>query len=337
MDLAGIKYHRRENCFPWVEDLTKAQQLLDQQLRVSWKRSRDKIADAIHPAHKQIFAGDIMDRYWSVREAEWATDVMFDSPSSLAPLYRSLVRHAITTFSSSDVMRFLGRKLNGNFSGETVSDYKHRPEGIRVKHRINSNSLKIHDQQATILRVETTINNPRDIKVYRKKQNDPSAKRSWQPLRKGIADLHRLASVSQKSSERYLDALALVDTTTRVGEAIDTFSRPVVTKKGRFRARRWDENDTRLLQAVNRGEFTITGFRDRDISSLLYSTPPTSPEEIRRRRSRVTRLLRILREHKAICKTPKTHRYRMTSKARELVSGILAAREATLSSLINVA
>ena len=36
MDAAGIAYQKRENCFTWLEDAQKAQELMDQQLRVSW-------------------------------------------------------------------------------------------------------------------------------------------------------------------------------------------------------------------------------------------------------------------------------------------------------------
>jgi len=47
-------------------------------------------------------------------------------------------------------MRFRGRKtptrggrVQGKFTGEVISDLKHRPEGIRVKHSVNGNSGKM--------------------------------------------------------------------------------------------------------------------------------------------------------------------------------------------------
>jgi hypothetical protein len=78
---------------------------------------------------------------------------MFRSPAPLARIYPALVRHAITSFSSADVMRFLGHrvtshgKVRGDFKGEVVSDLKQRPEGIRGKHSLNANSVKMYDNQ----------------------------------------------------------------------------------------------------------------------------------------------------------------------------------------------
>ncbi len=35
MEAEGLRYVRQENCFPWIEDFPRAQQLLDQQLKVN--------------------------------------------------------------------------------------------------------------------------------------------------------------------------------------------------------------------------------------------------------------------------------------------------------------
>ncbi|HLQ43406.1 MAG TPA: hypothetical protein VK137_01645, partial [Planctomycetaceae bacterium] len=42
-------------------------------------------------------------------ETDGATDIMFRWPDKLAALYLSLITHAMSTFSSRDVMRFLGK------------------------------------------------------------------------------------------------------------------------------------------------------------------------------------------------------------------------------------
>jgi len=57
---------------------------------------------------------------------------------------------------------------------------------------LGRNSIKMYDKQGSVLRVETTINNTRDMKVYRRKQGAaPDAKKQWLPMRKGVADLAR--------------------------------------------------------------------------------------------------------------------------------------------------
>ena len=120
------------------------------------------------------------------------------------------VGYAIFALSTADVMRFLGRKVPKLYQGEVVSDYKDRPEGVRVKHRVGVNSVKVYDKEKSILRVETTMNDPKDFKVFRPKQGDENGSCKWRSLRKGVADIHRRAKVSDASNDRYLDALAAV-------------------------------------------------------------------------------------------------------------------------------
>ena len=67
--------------------------------------------------------------------------------------------------------------IHGNFVGQVVSDLKVRPEGVRIKHRVNGNSIKMYDKQGSVLRVEATINEPKDFKVYRPKEGGPNTVR----------------------------------------------------------------------------------------------------------------------------------------------------------------
>src|SRR3972149_6010736 len=105
-------------------------------------------------------------------------------------------------------MRFLGRKLHHRFEGEVISDFKNRSEGVRVKHSVDGNSVKMYDKFGRVLRVETTIQDPSGFKVFRPKEGDPGGSCAWRSLRYGIADLHRRAEVCQAANERYLDAQA---------------------------------------------------------------------------------------------------------------------------------
>lgn len=61
-------------------------------------------------------------------------------------------------------MRFLGRKLSKNFKGELTIELKRRPEGWCIKHPRRRNSIKMYDK-ASVLRIETTIHNPRGFKA----------------------------------------------------------------------------------------------------------------------------------------------------------------------------
>lgn len=344
MDAEGLGYRRRENCFVELADPARAQTLAAGQLKTPWKAAFQRLLRGIHPTHAEVFREHPMEYYWSLEESEWATDVLFRSPEALAAIYPRLLRHGLQHFSSAEVMRFLGRKVpthggvNGNFQGEVLSDLRQRPEGMRIKHRVNHNSLKMYDKQGSVLRVETTINDVRDMKVYRRQEGDARGPQQWRRLRKGVADLQRRAKISQAANERYLDALAAVEADQPLGRLAEAVCRPTEWKGKRVRALQpWSPADASLLEAVSRPEFALNGFRNRDLRALLFGPAAVALEEARRQSGKVTRQLRLLRAHGLIAKVPQTHRYQVTVHGRELLTGLLAARQASAQQLAQMA
>lgn len=105
----GIGFEQRDNCFVDLADVPRAQAVLAAQLQTNWADVLNGLLRQFHPAHARLFGSTPLDHYWSAEETEWATDVLFRSPEALARLYPRLARHAITTFGSNDVLRFLGR------------------------------------------------------------------------------------------------------------------------------------------------------------------------------------------------------------------------------------
>jgi hypothetical protein len=331
---------RNDNCFPRLGDPERAQSLMDEQLATDWPRSLDAIATELNPLHAPIFEAWPQAYYWTAYQTEWATDVLFTDPRSLAGIYPALVRHAMTHFQSPDVMRFLSRKAHGNYTGELVTSFRDRAEGVRVKHWARGNSIKMYDKAGSVLRVETSIAQPDEFKVYRPRQDDSeNPTHQWLPMRKGVADLHRRAQVSQRANDAYLDALAAVDDDTPLAEVLDRVSRHTTLNGRRVRALRvGDAGDLALLKAVSRGEFALAGFRNRDLRTLLYPRNPNATvKDIRRLSARVSRLLRMLRAHGVIHKVPKSHRYRLGPAGRLLTAGLFAARAATLKQLLREA
>lgn len=331
---AGLDALRRENSFVWIEDVERAQRMMDRQLRLAWPRHLDRVARLLNPDHGRMFRGDPQAYYWSVSQSEWATDLMFYDAPALASIYPALVEHAMGTFSSPDVMRFLQGRVFQPFKGEIVSDFKNRPEGVRVKHRLDENSVKIYDKQGSILRVETTVNRPDRFKVYRPRESDPEGEWAWQPMRKGVADLHRRAEVSQASNARYLDALAGADTSRRLGELLGAVTAPRTWKGRRVRGLRpWAREDIDLITAISQGEFAIHGLRNRDLRMLLYAGRARDAKERRKQSARVSRLLRLLRAHRLIRKVPRTHRYVVTPTGNAISAAVRAAQVATMNRL----
>jgi hypothetical protein len=340
MNAAGLAYRRRDNCFPWIEDPIRAQFLMESQLKANWPELLNPIVRQINPIHNTLFKAFPIDYYWTVHQSEWATDIMFRDSAALADLYPSLVHHGITTFGSPDVMRFLGRKpvLHPAFNGQVISDYKDRAEGVRIKHRLNHNSIKVYDKEGSILRVETTINDPQDFKVFRPKEGEPEGEKDWRPMRKGVADLHRRAEVSEAANERYVQALASVEETTPLSKLAEPLCQPVQWKGKRVRALNLHcPEDASLLQAISRGEFAINGFRNRDLQVILFPNQNADQKQRRRVSAIVTRKLRILRAHGLVKKVAHTHRYLLTDKGRTAITTILAARNADANSLTKLA
>jgi hypothetical protein len=334
MDRRGLGYKRRENSFAWLEDVCATQRLMDKLLRMNWPKFLDRIARGVNPIQKEILCGYRTGYYWSVYESEWATDIMFRSSQALAKIYPTLVRGGIQAFSSPNVMRFLGKKLTGHFQGEVVSDYRQRLEGVRLKHSVKSNSIKMYDKQGSILRVETTINNPYEFQAYRPKEGDPGGACAWRYLRKGIADLHRRAEIADGCNQRYLEALASLHTEEPLRQLVGSVCRPGRWKGKRVRALRpWSADDEKLLAVISRGEFMIRGFRNRDLAPLLYSAGRRSVADTRRVSGQVTRKLRLLRAHGIIRKIAGTHRYTLTKKGRAITTAIIECQNLSLQQL----
>ena len=185
-----------------------------------------------------------------------------------------------------------------------------------------------------MLRVETTVNDPRQFKVYRGTEADPGRK-AWRPLRKGVADLHRRAAVSQASNDRYLAALAAADCSATLAQEAAPLCRPVTRGGRRYRALRpLHEPDTRLLRAVADGRWAVNGFRNGDIRRELFGADAADAKENRRRGGRVTRQLAMLRAHGLVRRVPKTRRWLLTDKGRGVTTLLSAAEHASADSLL---
>jgi hypothetical protein len=252
---------------------------------------------------------------------------MFHSAAKLAEIYPLLLRHAMFEFGSEEVMRFLQRRTNQRFAGEASSDLQRRIEGIRVKHRVEENSIKMYDKQGSVLRIETTINNPRRFKVHRSGITRGKKVMKWLPMRKGIADIRRRVELSRAANGRYLDALAVVGLETPSYRLLDRVNQVVKKVKRQYRALRpISPDDASLFQAILHGEHSLQGFRNRDLRKTLAHDPRNSS-------ARVSRLLALLRAHKLIYKVFKTNYYRITRKGHQVMATALKFRQPDIALL----
>jgi hypothetical protein len=341
LDAKGIAYQKQDNCFTWIEDFARAQKLADLQPRIAWEAELDRLLKRFLPPHRLWLPDDRY--YWTAEQTEWATDMAFRDADSLAELFPQLIHRAIETFGSEDVLRFLGHRVPAqggippHLKIEVTSDLKHRPEGMRIKHRAGRNELKLYDKAGSLIRAETTFNDVKGFKSYRTLATDPEGPRQWRPMRKSVVEMPRRAELSQASNNRYLEALATLPVDTPLCRVTTDLCQPVQSQGRRHRALNpLAPDDRRLLEAVSRGEWLVAGFRNRDIRQVLYGAAPDVATQ-RRQATRVTRLLGLLRAHGLIKKIPRTHRYLLTTYATEVIPALLGANNASLKQLAGAA
>lgn len=343
MDQQGLKYRRSDNKILWVEDWQRAQELMDEQLQTNWVSELDAYQQLVHPLHP-TFLGKLSNlRYnWTVYQSEWATDVAFASRAELAKWMPLWQRQALN-YPSTEILRFLGRtgRLQGNDTWDVETEYKRFYEGLRIKHWVNKNSLKLYDH-LNVGRVELTMNDVKFFKVYRASQADPDGPLAWRSMRRTVADLYRRAEVSQKVNERYLASMASVKETRTVKELVEPLCQPV-EEPGKKTARKvralnpWSKEDGELLLAISDPKWMVNGIRNRDLVAVLYQEETNDAKEKRRRSARVTRLIRLLRGHGLLQKVPRTHRYHVNECARAAIGAHLAAANANPEKLANQA
>jgi hypothetical protein len=241
-------------------------------------------------------------------------------------------------------LHYLGKSVPaasyGSCRHEAKIDLRARAQGTRLKFWYGSNSIKLYDKEAPragTLRLETTINDPSGYRVYRTKEGDAAdAPKSWQQLRKGVADLGRRAQVSDAANQRLADSLASVAETTALGKLLEPLSKPVCDAQDR-RCRALNPMagaDGELLRCLAHGQFLINGFRNRDLRKLLCPAT-TEPRVQRQQAAAMTRKLALLRAHGLIVKVQKTHRYRLSALGQRVTTALAAAYEADVNRLAN--
>lgn len=326
---ARIPHTQVDNGFTALADGARAQTLADDLIDWSWARWLCRLGHLVNPWVKDGFFHDY---YWSVRQSEYATDVMFRDAAAVHAVYPALLRHGIELFHSEDVLRFLGHRPSTGFSREVLSDLQRRPEGVRIKHRVQENSIKMYDKAGSLLRIETTINNPERFKVRRRRPSD--GRLDWLPLRKGIADMRRRAAIGRAANARYLDALSVVGEPTPSHQLLDPVSQRVIHHGRAYRALRpISPQEAPLLRLVLQGAFLLHGFSNRDVRTLLDPNQDADPVRRRQVSARVTRQLRLLRAHGLIKKVPRTHAYRVTQKGEAVISTAITFRDTDLALL----
>ena len=214
------------------------------------------------------------------------------------------------------------------------SYFGRRLEGLRVKHWVEENSIKMYDKQGSVLRIETTINNARRFKVFRRVTRKGKMVLRWIPMRKGVVDIRRRVEVCVSANKRYLEALAVVGDPKPSCRLFDCVSKPVERPGHTYRALHpVSPEDAKFFAVIVRGEFLIQGFRNKDLRKHLMADLERNPQKRHQASARITRLLRLLRAHGLIYKVSKSNFYRITKKGHDVMTTAVKFRQSNIALL----
>lgn len=342
LEKSGTDFVAKGNKFLHIADYKRAQRLMDKQLDTRFTELLTGFLPTVFPMMPDVL-GPYLSYYWTLWQSEWATDLIFDSPDKLNSIMDSLLRHAHMIGTSSRVLRYLDRPLtkadkpyvNSNTDVITrVSDFN---DGLRIRHWTDKNSAKLYNEQ-NVLRIETTINDPRKFKVFRHKQGQSTDEPKQRlPLRKGVMDIPLRAAVSQDVNNRFSDDLATLHDKSPVGKCIEDITHHVVRKGRRFRAMDPTGKDFELLQAISDPAYRISGLTNKMLRQFLAGNSFGKGRTEKQLSGKISRHLRLLRVHGIIRKIPRQNRYQLTLKGVRLTNIVNAFWAASTEDLMKIA
>ena len=301
---AGIKYTMIDNAFDSIEDVVKAQELSDSISIEKLHRKLDEFAWQFCPVYK-----DFKLRYhWSVMQAEYATDIVFQKQDYLQQIYSELVATAIHTVKPENIATFLGQKLDPRYQGEVGNNYNVRLEGSRIKHTMGSVSIKMYDKFSKILRIETTANDISFFKHFREVvHRDGSTSHEMAALKRNIYSLSFLSDNLKASNKRYLEFISAFDNKEVGRKRLEKVTSSKLDNNRNYKGFNFfSQDDLSVLTAIARGEFNINGLRNKNLQKLLGF-----------KGGKISRLIKRLRVHGLIKKASDSYKYYMTKIGKE--------------------
>jgi len=314
----GINHVPADNAFLRIDDLDRAQALADAFSPDVLHRRLDCYAQWLCPV-LDVFGQAY---HWSIRQAEYSTDLMFRSEQILAPLYDAISRQAVLAANAERVSGFLGKKVTPQLAQEIGSRLSTRIEGRCIKHTMGAAGVKVYDKFSRVLRIETTVNDLSFFKHHRKVEHqDGHTTRELAPLKKTIYSLIDLREILLGCNQRYLAFLSSLDDPSAGERDLQRLSQSRVGSAPSVKGLNFfDAAEQTLLRTLQLGKFNIHGWRRADLLAHLHLTPWAMSRQLAR-----------LRQLGLIKKVVHTYRYYLTRLGR---SAIAAACSLTRFSIV---
>lgn len=312
----GIDFEKADNCFIRISDFEKAQSLVNGFDVKALHRRLDELAYRFVSVHKRWKTG----LYWSIAQAEWATDILFKSTQIFPTLYHELVRTATVELQCSDVYGFLGKRLTEPSAREVSNHLKTLREGTRIKHSMGPTSIKMYDKQDRVLRIETSTNDISEFKHRREvKHRDGTREMKHTSMRKTLYSLGALAEQMQACNTRYLSFISQWRDQSR--ERIDLRNVTRSVKDNQQRSYRgvnfFYEDDLQFMLAIAQAEGCISGFSNRTLGRYLLGWSS----------QKIGRMLRRFKVLQLIKRAGKTYKYYLAKLGEKVIAATLQIKE----------
>jgi hypothetical protein len=316
LNQAGIAFELADNAFLSIADGEQANRLAAALDIEMLHHKLDQLAEQYCPVVKKLN----LHYRWSIMQAEYATDLIFKSQSTLHAIYPHLLGTLIQAVKPADIATFLGRKLHGNYQDQMGNRFNKRWLGTRLKHQMGPVTIKMYDKFNIVLRIETTVNHVSFFQQYRQVQHrDGSTSTRYAPMKKTIYSLPPLAEILQAVNNRYLKFLSDIDTPDAGVKKLQRLTQTCHDDKDR-RYKGFnllDEEDASLFRLLLEGQFVIQGFSNKALRQHLTD----------KNSGQITRLLKRLRVHGLIKRVGKRYRYYLTDFGRQVAVLALKLRE----------
>ena len=184
----------------------------------------------------------------------------------------------------------------------------------------------MYDKFSKILRIETTTNHVAFFKHYREVEHrDGSKSKKFASLKKNIYSLPVLSNLLRASNKRYLEFVSAFDCKETGRKRLDQIAKTKEVKKRNYKGFNFfEDQDLTLLLTLVRGEFNISGFRNKDIRSYLPFNA-----------AKISRLIKRLHVFGLIKRVKKTYKYYLTKLGKKIIIAAQKLKEAILIPALN--
>ena len=333
MQKAQIKYQKSDNCFNWISDVTKAQELSDT-IEVSKFHSKlDSWVEQYVPIIKQLSKIWPMKYHWSVKQVEYSTDIIFESEERLNLLYGQLLTYYNNTAVPENIMSFLGRRFSGKQAGRIQTSCKRTYNGFRIKHSCGAFSIKMYNKAGNVLRIEITLNDVSELIVFREVHHkDGSVSKERAQMKKTIYSLAEVVRFAKADINRYMDFLSKMEDASKAISQLSEFTNRKTDMGRNYKGfNPLNENELHIFQVLINGALIAGGFRSKHLKKYLsqyFKEQWTT--------SRISRLLKRLIVFNLIKRVKHSYKYFLTEKGRIIITMFLKLKNLTVIPAMNV-